>query len=348
MSVSERKFGILQTGETVKIFHLENKSGAYAEVTDFGAILVKVCVPDKDGTLTDVVLGYDDLASYEVNGCFFGSTIGRNGNRIGGAKFSVNGKEVVLAQNENDNNLHSGPDGFEKKLWKVAEISDDKNSVIFNRISPDGENGFPGEFDVSVKYEFTEDNELRIHYQGICDEPTVANMTNHSYFNLAGHASGTIDNQILQINSEFYTPNDSECMPTGEVLSVMGTPFDFRAPKPIGQDINADFEQIEMFGGYDHNFAISGRGYRLCAIAKCLENGITMEVYTDKPGVQLYTSNGLPEGIYKEGAKYSTHQAFCLETQYFPNGMKNSHFIAPILKVGDEYNFTTEYKFIVK
>ena len=164
MSVSERKFGILQTGETVKIFHLENKSGAYAEVTDFGAILVKVCVPDKDGTLTDVVLGYDDLASYEVNGCFFGSTIGRNGNRIGGAKFSVNGKEVVLAQNENDNNLHSGPDGFEKKLWKVAEISDDKNSVIFNRISPDGENGFPGEFDVSVKYEFTEDNELRIHY----------------------------------------------------------------------------------------------------------------------------------------------------------------------------------------
>ena len=348
MSVSERKFGVLQTGETVKIFHLENKSGAYAEVTDFGAILVKVCVPDKDGTLTDVVLGYDDLASYEVNGCFFGSTIGRNGNRIGGAKFSVNGKEVVLAQNENDNNLHSGPDGFEKKLWKVAEISDDKNSVIFNRISPDGENGFPGEFDVSVKYEFTEDNELRIHYQGICDEPTVANMTNHSYFNLAGHASGTIDNQILQINSEFYTPNDSECMPTGEVLSVMGTPFDFRAPKPIGQDINADFEQIEMFGGYDHNFAISGRGYRLCAIAKCLENGITMEVYTDKPGVQLYTSNGLPEGIYKEGAKYSTHQAFCLETQYFPNGMKNSHFIAPILKVGDEYNFTTEYKFIVK
>ena len=230
----------------------------------------------------------------------------------------------------------------------MAEISDDKNSVIFNRISPDGENGFPGEFDVSVKYEFTEDNELRIHYQGICDEPTVANMTNHSYFNLAGHASGTINNQILQINSEFYTPNDSECMPTGEVLSVMGTPFDFRAPKPIGQDINADFEQIEMFGGYDHNFAISGRGYRLCAIAKCLENGITMEVYTDKPGVQLYTSNGLPEGIYKEGAKYSTHQAFCLETQYFPNGMKNSHFIAPILKVGDEYNFTTEYKFIVK
>ena len=244
MSVSERKFGILQTGETVKIFHLENKSGAYAEVTDFGAILVKVCVPDKDGTLTDVVLGYDDLASYEVNGCFFGSTIGRNGNRIGGAKFSVNGKEVVLAQNENDNNLHSGPDGFEKKLWKVAEISDDKNSVIFNRISPDGENGFPGEFDVSVKYEFTEDNELRIHYQGICDEPTVANMTNHSYFNLNGEGSGTAMDQYLTIHAKYYTPvADSHSIPTGVYGEVAGTPMDFRTAKKIGQDIEAEFDQ---------------------------------------------------------------------------------------------------------
>ena len=255
MSVSERKFGVLQTGETVKIFHLENKSGAYAEVTDFGAILVKVCVPDKDGTLTDVVLGYDDLASYEVNGCFFGSTIGRNGNRIGGAKFSVNGKEVVLAQNENDNNLHSGPDGFEKKLWKVAEISDDKNSVIFNRISPDGENGFPGEFDVSVKYEFTEDNELRIHYQGICDEPTVANMTNHSYFNLNGEGSGTAMDQYLTIHAKYYTPvADSHSIPTGVYEEVAGTPMDFRTAKQIGQDIEAEFEQLKFTGGYDHNY----------------------------------------------------------------------------------------------
>ena len=255
MGVSERKFGVLQTGETVKIFHLENKSGAYAEVTDFGAILVKVCVPDKDGTLTDVVLGYDDLASYEVNGCFFGSTIGRNGNRIGGAKFSVNGKEVVLAQNENDNNLHSGPDGFEKKLWKVAEISDDKNSVIFNRISPDGENGFPGEFDVSVKYEFTEDNELRIHYQGICDEPTVANMTNHSYFNLNGEGSGTAMDQYLTIHAKYYTPvADSHSIPTGVYEEVAGTPMDFRTAKQIGQDIEAEFEQLKFTGGYDHNY----------------------------------------------------------------------------------------------
>ena len=167
MSVSERRFGVLPTGEPVRIFHLENKSGAYIEVTEFGALLVKVCVPDKDGKLTDVVLGYDDLESYEVNGCFFGATIGRSGNRIGGAKFSVYGKEVVLAQNENDNNLHSGPDGFEKKLWKVAETSQEKNYIVFNRISPDGENGYPGEFDVSVKYEFTEENELKIHGIGL-------------------------------------------------------------------------------------------------------------------------------------------------------------------------------------
>ena len=165
MSVSERKFGVLPTGETVKIYHLENGSGAFVEVTEFGALLVKLCVPDREGKLTDVVLGYDDLESYEVNGCFFGAVIGRSGNRIAGARFMLGDREVRLAQNENDNNLHSGPDGFEKKLWKVTEISQDKNSIVFNRISPDGENGFPGEFDVSVKYEFTEENELKIHWE---------------------------------------------------------------------------------------------------------------------------------------------------------------------------------------
>ena len=240
MSVSEKKFGVLQTGESAKIYHLENKSGAYAEVTDFGAILVKVCVPDKEGTLTDVVLGYDDLASYEVNGCFFGATIGRSGNRIGGAKFSINGKEVVLAQNENDNNLHSGPNGFEKKLWKAVEISQDKNSVVFNRISPDGENGYPGEFDVSVKYEFTEENELKIHYQGVCDEPTIANMTNHSYFNLNGEGSGSAMDQYLTLHAKYYTPvADSHSIPTGVYEEVAGTPMDFRTAKKIGQDISA-------------------------------------------------------------------------------------------------------------
>ena len=352
MSVSERKFGVLQTGETVKIFHLENKSGAYAEVTDFGAILVKVCVPDKDGTLTDVVLGYDDLASYEVNGCFFGSTIGRNGNRIGGAKFSVNGKEVVLAQNENDNNLHSGPDGFEKKLWKVAEISDDKNSVIFNRISPDGENGFPGEFDVSVKYEFTEDNELRIHYQGICDEPTVANMTNHSYFNLAGHDAGaeSVMNHLVQIHAEEYTPTDKLLIPTGEIAPVAGTPMDFTTPKKIGQDVDADFEQLIMAGGYDHNYALTRKKgeMREAAVVWCEESGIQMKVYTDLPGMQFYIGNFIEQENGKAGCVYGKRSGFCMETQYYPNACNEEKFESSLLKAGEEYHTTTVYAFSTK
>ena len=335
-------------GENTHLYTIENNSGASVTLCDLGASVVSIKVPDKNGSIRDVVLGYEHIDGYEFDGTYFGATVGRCCGRIAYGKFTLNGEDYQLPVNNGSNHLHGGFNSFSRKVWLA--VVDDKvpNTVLFMLDSPDGDEGYPGNMKVFVRYTFDDENVLTIKWSAVSDKDTICNLTNHSYFNLAGHASGTIDNQILQINSEFYTPNDSECMPTGEVLSVMGTPFDFRAPKPIGQDINADFEQIEMFGGYDHNFAISGRGYRLCAIAKCLENGITMEVYTDKPGVQLYTSNGLPEGIYKEGAKYSTHQAFCLETQYFPNGMKNSHFIAPILKVGDEYNFTTEYKFIVK
>ena len=334
MGVSERKFGVLQTGETVKIFHLENKSGAYAEVTDFGAILVKVCVPDKDGTLTDVVLGYDDLASYEVNGCFFGSTIGRNGNRIGGA------------------NLHSGPDGFEKKLWKVAEISDDKNSVIFNRISPDGENGFPGEFDVSVKYEFTEDNELRIHYQGICDEPTVANMTNHSYFNLNGEGSGTAMDQYLTIHAKYYTPvADSHSIPTGVYEEVAGTPMDFRTAKQIGQDIEAEFDQLKFTGGYDHNYVTDNYAKgnrRLIATAYSDKTGIAMDVTSDCPCVQFYAANFVENEHGKNGHTYNKRDAFCLETQVEPNAVNVEDFHSPILNAGEQYDSVTAYHFYIR
>lgn len=187
--VTERIFETLPTGEPVKIFHLENQSGAYAEVLQYGAILVKLCVPDRDGKLTDVVLGYDDLAEYQKNGCFFGACIGRSGNRIAGAGFLLDGREVILAKNEGENNLHSGPDGFEKKLWEVRHIDQDDNSVTLGRISPDGENGFPGEFNICVTYEFTEENAIRIVYSGVSDKTTIANMTNHSYFNLSGEGS---------------------------------------------------------------------------------------------------------------------------------------------------------------
>ena len=352
MGVTAKKFGNLTSGEEITLYHLENKSGAYAEVMDYGAILVKLCVPDKDGELTDVVLGYDDVQQYEVNGCFFGAIIGRSGNRIAGARFSLYGHEYQLDKNENDNNLHSGPDGFEKKLWKVAEISDDKNSVIFNRISPDGENGFPGEFDVSVKYEFTEDNELRIHYQGICDEPTVANMTNHSYFNLNGEGSGTAMDQYLTIHAKYYTPvADSHSIPTGVYEEVAGTPMDFRTAKKIGQDIEAEFDQLKFTGGYDHNYVTDNYAKgnrRLIATAYSDKTGIAMDVTSDCPCVQFYAANFVENEHGKNGHTYNKRDAFCLETQVEPNAVNVEDFHSPILNAGEQYDSVTAYHFYIR
>ncbi len=224
--VTQRTFGTLPSGEEVQIYHLENKSGAFAEVLQFGAILVKLCVPDRDGRLTDVVGYDDDLAGYEVNGCFFGATIGRSGNRIAQSRFTLDGKEIVLTPNEGVNNLHSGPWIREKNVDSL-EISDDKNAVTFSRISPDGENGFPGEFQVSVTYEMTEENALRIDYGGVSDQTTLANMTNHSYFNLAGEGSGRAMNQYLTIHAREYKPVGEGSIPPGENAAVEGTPMDF-------------------------------------------------------------------------------------------------------------------------
>ena len=309
MSVSERKFGTLPTGEEVKIYHLENKKGAYVEVLQYGAILVKVCVPDKNGELKDVVLGYDDMESYEVNGCFFGAIIGRSGNRIENSRFFIDDKEVVLAENENHNNLHSGPDGFEKKLWEVKEISQEKNSVDFFRISPDGENGFPGEFSIVVKYEFTEENELKIFYRGRSDAATVANMTNHSYFNLSGEGSGSAMDQYLTIHANYYTPvADSHSIPTGEYAPVEGTPMDFRTSRQMGERINADFEQLKFTGGYDHNYVTdnySKGNRRLIATAYSKETGIAMDVTSDCPCVQFYAANFVENEKGKNGHVYN-------------------------------------------
>lgn len=352
MGVSERSFGELSTGEDVKIFRLENQSGAYAEVMEYGAILVKLCVPDKNGVLTDVVLGYDDVKQYETNGCFFGAIIGRSGNRIAGGKFSIYGKEVVLAQNENENNLHSGPDGFEKKMWKAADISEEKNSITFSRVSPDGENGFPGEFRVSVKYEFTEENELRIFYQGISDKDTVANMTNHSYFNLAGEGSGNVLDQYLTILAKTFTPvADSHSIPTGEYAPVEGTPMDFTKPKKIGRDICADYDQLKYTGGFDHNFVTDNYAQgnrRIIASAYCEESGIAMDVTSDCPCVQFYAGNFVIDEKGKNGHVYNKRDGFCLETQVEPNAVNVEEFHSPILDEGDLYSSVTSYAFYIR
>ena len=349
--VTQRTFGTLPSGEKVQIYHLENKSGAFAEVLQFGAILVKLCVPDRDGRLTDVVLGYDDLAGYEVNGCFFGATIGRSGNRIAQSRFTLDGKEIVLTPNEGANNLHSGPDGFEKKMWTASEISEDKNAVTFSRISPDGENGFPGEFNVSVTYEMTEKNELRIVYGGVCDQTTIANMTNHSYFNLAGEGSGSAMDQYLTIHAEQDTPVGEGSIPLGENAAVEGTPMDFRKAHKIGDEIEADFEQLRITGGYDHNYVTDG--YNKASIREIAEawsekTGIQMNVLTDCPCVQFYAANFVDQEHGKNGHVYNKREAFCLETQVEPNAVNVENFHSPILEAGERYYSETIYRFSVK
>ena len=346
MAIKINVFGKIDGRDTYS-YILDNGTVS-AEILGYGGIIKSLTVPDRNGNKVDVVLGRDTLEDYFNNDGYLGALIGRHANRIALGKFAINGTEYNVGINEGRNSLHGGVKGFDKKEWSAVPSDGEEPRLMMAITSEDGEEGFPGRLAVVVTYTLTKDNALKINYRAYSDKDTVVNMTNHSYFNLAGHASGTIDDQVLQINSSFYTPNDDECMPTGEVLSVSGTPFDFRVPKPIGQDIDADFEQVEMFGGFDHNFAITGHGYRLAAVASCEETGITMEVYTDKPGMQLYTSNGLKEGTYKNGAHYGKHQAFCLETQYFPNSMAHSQFPSPILKAGEEYNYTTEYRFGIK
>lgn len=344
MSTERKKIGTTSDGKDVCSYLLDNGRGLSAEILDLGGIIKNLYVCGADGKKVDVVLGRGSLADYETNDGYLGALIGRHANRIKEGRFELNGIEYHAGINEGKNSLHGGKKGFDKKIWNAEIFDGEEPRLELETDSPDGEEGFPGNMKVKVTYTLTKENALRIHYTAESDKDTLCNLTNHSYFNLAGHDK-KIYNQILQMNSGFYTPNDKEGMPTGEVLSVTGTPFDFRVPKPIGQDINADFEQVKMVGGFDHNFAVEGRGFRTFAVAKCLETGITMEVKSDQDSVQLYTANMLEDGIYKDGAGYGTHSAFCLETQCFPNAMAHSHYPGPILKKGEIYDSVTEYIF---
>lgn len=347
MSVEKSFWGMTKDGKEVHKYFIANEQGANLEVIDYGAILVSVCVPDNTGLLRDVVLGYDRLEDYEENPNFFGATIGRSCNRIANGRFEINSVTYQMDQNENENNLHSGKNGFEKRIWNVDEA--DGDHVVFSLLSPDGDEGFPGEFKISVTYTLTEENEVKIHYSGICDKDTVANMTNHSYFNLGGHDSGLVPDQILQINADSFTPvADSKSIPTGEIAPVKGTPMDFTDEKPIGRDMEADFEQLVFTGGYDHNYVLNNQNgtVRLAAKAKCEESGIGLEVYTDTPGVQFYAGNFISGSAGKDGVSYEPRTGFCLETQYYPNSINEPGFPSPILKKGDRYETTTIYHFI--
>lgn len=339
-------FGSIQSGKKATLYILENKNHTVVKVTDFGATLVSVLFADKDGVMKDMVLGYDDAASYEKGTSCFGATIGRNGNRIKGARFTIDGKEWVIEANENNNSLHSGKNGFNHLMWEMKESGD--NYVTFYHYSPQEEQGFPGNMHVTVTYMLDDEDTVHITYHAKADADTVMNFTNHSYFNLAGHDSGVMLDQKLQLFADAYTPDeDSHSIPTGEIAPVAGTPMDFTTMKPIGQDINADFEQLHFTGGYDHNYVLSDKPgtMRQMAKAECDASGIAMDAYTECCGVQLYAGNFIGTQTGKGGVTYGDRHGFCLESQFYPNAVNEKNFPSPVVPANTEYHSETKYHF---
>ncbi len=340
MSVSIRPFGRTQAGSEVHAYTILNAAGASCTLLDYGATVQALCVPGRDGGLTDVVLGYDSTAGYEAGGAFLGATIGRFANRIGGARFSLGGREYLLARNDGDNCLHGGARGFDRRIWN-AEVPGE-NTVRFFRLSPDGEEGFPGNLELSVTFTLEEDNALTIVYDACSDADTICNLTNHSYFDLSG--CGRAMEQILCIRAERYLELGAGTLPTGIAAPVEGTPFDFRSPKPVGRDIGLDDEQLRLGGGYDHNFCLSG-GH--AATLESAETGIRMEVFTDMPGMQFYSSNNFGAQTGKGGRPMGNRGSVALETQLWPDAMNHWSFPSPVLRRGEKLHSVTSYRFFV-
>lgn len=350
MEITQKSFGKTSKGEEATLFTITNSNGMKVSLTNYGANVVSIIVPDKNGNYTDVALGFENIAGYEENGPGFGSFIGRHANRIGGAKFELNGKVYELDKNDGENNLHSGFLGYNKVMYDAEYYEDgDIISVEFSRLSPHMEQGFPGNLDVSVTYSLTEDNELVIEYHAVSDKDTIVNFTNHSYFNLSGHDSGSILDHKVWIKANQFTPTDDGLIPTGELRDVSGTPMDFRTIKRIGQDIDADYEPLKLAGGYDHNYVLDISGAEVEKVAELIDDrsGRVMEVFTDLPGMQFYSGNFMqPVNNSKDGAVYQKRYGVCFETQYFPNSCNIPSFPSCVLKAGKEFDSVTIYKFL--
>lgn len=352
MSITKRAYGKTVEGNVVDIFTLMNTKGLAVEITNFGGIIVSLKTPDSKGQLEDIVLGYDQLEGYMKKGPYFGAVIGRYANRIANGSFELNGLQYNVAKNEGENHLHGGIVGFDKVVWEAETVKEGENeNLVLSYTSADGEEGYPGKLDVKVTYALSEDNGLSINYSAVTDKDTIINLTNHSYFNLSGHDSGNILAHEVMLNADKFTVVDKYSIPTGELRAVEGTPLDFTEMTPVGNRINSDYEQIVFGGGYDHNFVIN---QCKCDIKKAAEvydpaTGRFMEVYTTKPGIQLYTGNFLDgTEIGKGGTAYGKRSGLCLETQFFPNSINEEHFPTPILRVGDTYHHKTIYKFSVR
>ena len=349
MAVTKSVFGKSPEGKEISLYTLSNSKGMKAAVTDLGAILVRVLVPDAAGKVEDLVLGFDNGESYYGNDSFFGTVIGPCANRTGGAEYTLDGVTYQLDKNDGENNLHTHKQlGFHKRLWN-AEMGD--NSVTFSLEDEDGYLGFPGNKKVLVTYSLSEENELTLHYHATSDKKTIINLTNHSYFNLDGHGAGSIEEHELWLGASHFTPVVPGAIPTGEIRAVAGTPLDFTQPKKIGRDIREDYEQLLLTGGYDHNFVIDGWDGTLRHIAtvKGPKSGRVMKAYTTLPGVQFYAGNFIDEQLGKEGVTYGNRCGFALETQYFPDTIHHENFPSYVFggENGREYDCVTVYKFEV-
>ena len=344
--VTSERFGTMPDGAQVDVYTLKNAIGMEVMAIGYGAIITSLKVPDRSGNLADVVLGFENLDGYLKGHPYFGAIVGRYGNRIGKGQFTLVGKTYSLAKNNGPNHLHGGVTGFDKVVWTAAVSG--QNAVTFTRTSPDGEEGYPGNLSTKVTYTLTDRNELIVDYHATTDKATPVNLTQHSYFNLAGDGAGDILGHEVTINADRYTPVDDTLIPTGELAGVEGTPFDFRKPTAIGARINADHPQLKAGKGYDHNWVLNRSGGSLQLAARVVEpkTGRTLEVSTEEPGVQFYTGNFLDGSLTGKGGHVYAHRTgFCLETQHYPDSPNQPNFPSTILQPGQEYKTQTVFMF---
>lgn len=349
-TIPRESFGKTADGQQVSLFTLRNSSGMEVKITNYGGTITEIKVPDRNKKFDDVVLGFDNLDGYtsKANNAYFGATIGRYGNRIAHGTFKINGHEYHVPTNDGPNSLHGGLKGFDKRVWDANPVSSSSGPALELRyLSRDGEEGFPGNLNVTVRFSLGEKNELRIDYTATTDKDTVLNLTNHSYFNLAGAGSETVLNHKLTLAANRFTPIDSTLIPTGVIQSVAGTPFDFRKPTAIGARINENNEQLKFGKGYDHNFVLNSNGGSLALAAKVEEpnSGRVMEVLTTQPGVQFYSGNFLDGKIHGIGGVYRYRSALALETQHFPDSPNHPNFPSTVLHPGQRFHSTTIYRF---
>lgn len=351
-SISKQPWGELPDGQKVDIYTLKNTKGMEVKISNYGGLITHWTAPDKNGKFEDVVLGYDSLSGYLESSPFFGALVGRYGNRIGGAKFTLDGKTYNLLQNNGPNHLHGGKKGFDKVVWNTEELTDGRIGLKLNYVSKDGEEGYPGNLNTEILYVLTDDNSLEITYTATTDKPTVVNLTQHSYFNLTGGKTDHLGHEVM-INADRFVPVDKTLIPTGELKAVKGTVFDFTTPKAIGKGINDTTDiQIKVGGGYDHCWVLNqSKKDSLVLAATAYEpvSGRFMEVFTTEPGVQFYTGNFLDGKITgKNGVVYNKRSGFCFETEHFPDSPNQAAFPSVVLRPGETYNTKTIFKFSSK